>query len=307
MDPTCQAAPFQAAGWGAYPEDGLNPGGNFVLDLTNACATPLAGHGPLSAFFMGLRANFDVFTNGVVDYVTADYTTLLSTITAQTQSVAIPGPPKTFVLTPPSSGNFTSQLQLCIQESERAFLNGSTFSRGAAQQLLIADYMVFSNAHEESSPPFTKPFAPDNDWVNPSGTDRALIETTRFSILVRTGLTPQPGDSSPTHLTLGSPPSTTTPVNIQPIIKPVPAPSTTDVKNQLYTFNPATTDFAGNTQTLTYSLTGLPWATLIPTGSNQVQVSGTPTKAGSFNATLTVTDGCGATSTLTWQVTVTNH
>jgi hypothetical protein len=269
----------------------------------------MGGHGTLSDFFMGLRANFDVTGNGpdVVAYVTADYTTLLSTITAETQSVAIPAP-KTFVLTPPSGGNFTSQLQQCIQESKGAFLNGSNFYRGAAQELLIADYMVFSNAHAESSAPFTPPFAPDSDFPNPSGTDRALIETTRFSMLVRTGLTPQPGDSSPTNLKPNSPPSTTSPVDITPIIKPAPAPSTTVIKSQTYTFNPATTDFANNTATLTYSLTGLPWANLIPTSNNQVVVSGTaPKTTGTFNATLTVTDGCGAKKQLTWTVTVTTH
>jgi hypothetical protein len=298
MDPTCQAAPFQAAGWGAYPEDGLNPGGNFVLDLTNACHTPVAGHGPLSAFFMGLSANFGVYPHGVVDYVTADYTTLLSTITAQTQSLAVP--PATFVLTPPSSGNFTYELQQCIKEGERAFLNGSSFYLRAAQTLLIGDYMVFSNAHAESSPPFTKPFAPDNDWVNPSGTDRGLIEATRFSILVR-AMTP-PGDTSLVHLTLGSPPSTTTP-DIRPIINGTPSP--TGANGQLYTYGPATTDFADNSNTpMVYSFTGPSWATLSIT-NNQALVSGKAKKNGSpFTFVLTATDPCGATQSQTWTVTV---
>ena len=167
---------------------------------------------------------------------------------------------------------------------------------GAALELLLADHNVASNAHAESSPPFTPPFAPNSDYPNPSGLLRALLETTRFTVGVR--LVPG-ADSTPP----ANPPPAPDTSTIKPTISGTPSP--TGSNGQQYTFNPATADFAGNTQTLTYSLTGLPWATLTILPNNQVRVSGKAKKAGSpFNAVLTVTDGCGVTTQLTWTVTV---
>jgi hypothetical protein len=297
----CTAAPFQMAGWAPLAGEGVNPGGlnsavNYVVDIVNGCGdAPHSSGGTMSLWVLGTSLNTDVFTGvprGLAGFAAMQYTTLLNTVAAEAQSGALP---------PPGGGNFTSQLQQCIQESKGASQNG--FYAGAAQELMNEDSMVASAARAEPLPPFTPPFTPSSSYPNPSGLLRGLLQATRFTDDVRLGGDPNnlpPANPPP-------PPSFTSPVNIQPIIKPAPAPSTTGIKGQLYTFNPATTDFANNTASLTYSLTGLPWAKLIPTSNNQVEVSGTPTKAGSFNATLTVMDGCSATSTLTWTVTVTNH
>jgi hypothetical protein len=309
-DPLCATAPFQMAAWAPLAGEGQNPGGlnspvNYAVDLVNGCATPHSGGGTLSLFVLGMDVNTGVFANGLADYAAAQYTTLLNTVADEAQSGALPPLP------PPAGGNFTSQLQQCVQESQGASHNG--FYAGAAQELLIEDSRVASVARVEAGPHFTAPFTPSSRYPNPSGILRALLEATRFTVDVRLG-----GDAS--NGPPANPPPAVTPASfigppdIRPIISPspVPAPSTTAIKNQTYTFNPATTDFAGNTATLTYSLTGLPWAQLIPTSNgqlqNQVQVSGTATTRGSpFTAMLTVTDGCGATRTLTWQVTVTTH
>jgi len=288
-DPVCATAPFQVAGWAPLAGEGVNPGGSSVLDLTNGCASPHTGGGILSLWVLGTRLVPEV-TGGLVGYATTEYTTLLNTVTAETVAHA---------LTPPGGGNFTSQLQQCIQESKAAFLKSSAFYLGAAQELLIADYKVASNAVAEPSPPFHGPFAPNGNYPNPSGVLRALIETTRFTVDVRLAGDPntdQPANPPPL-------PSFTNP-DIRPTIGGAP-PSPTGSNGQQYTYNPVTADFANNTQTLTYSLTGLPWATLSTLNNNQVQVSGKARKQGSpFNAVLTVTDGCGVITQLPWTVTV---
>ncbi len=296
-DPVCATAPFQVAGWAPLAGEGVNPGGHSVLDVVNGCATPHSGGGTLSLWILGMDLNPGVIPNGLVGFATTEYTTLLNTVTAETKSVAIA--PATYVLTPPSGGNFTFQLQQCIKESQAAFLNGSAFYLGAAQDLLIADHNVASNAYAQSSPPFTPPFTPDSDYPNPSGLLRALLETTHFTVDVRLA-----GDANTAPPANPPPmPSTTTPVDIRPTISGTPSPTASN--GQQYTFSPTTADFAGNTATLTYSLTGLPWATLSITTNNQVVVSGKAKKQGSpFNPVLTVTDGCGAARQLTWTLTV---
>jgi hypothetical protein len=296
-DPVCPGGgglPAQVSGWAPLAGEGANPGlnsvlpgVNSVLDMINGCGTPKSGGGTLSLYVLGADLPADL-PGGLAGYAATQYTTLLSTITAETQDGAL------------ASGNFgnfsTSQLQQCIKESKDA--TQKSFYPGAAQELLNEDFSVASVAG--SSPPFK----PDSAYPNPSGILRALIQTTWFTVDVRLG----GGDGvNPPPPNPPNPPSFDSPVNIRPIIKPAPAPSTTGIKNQTYTFSPATTDFATNTATLTYSLTGLPWAKLIPASNNQVVVSGTPKQAGTFNATLTVMDGCSATSTLTWTVTITTH
>jgi hypothetical protein len=303
-DPVCATAPFQLAGWAPLGGEGVNPGSlnsavNYVLDVVNGCATPHSGGGNLSLWVLGTSLNTGVFTGmpgGLAGFVATQYTTLLSTVTAETKDGA---------LTPPGGGNFTSQLQQCIQESQGAFLNGSNYYSGAAQELLVADYHIASIPNlVQPSPPFTGPFKPDSNYPNPSGILRALLETTRFTVGVRLVFG---ADSRPP--TFPTTPSTLPPA---PPVPPSPTitgntPSPTGSNGQQYTFNPTTADFAGNTATLTYSLTGLPWATLSTTSNNQVRVSGKARKQGSpFTAVLTVTDGCGASQQLQWMVTVTN-
>ncbi len=296
-DPSCAAAPFQVAGWAPLAGEGVNPGGKSVVDVVNGCATPHSGGGTLSLWVLGMDLNTGIFANGLADFAATEYTTLLNTVTAETKSVAIA--PSTFVLTPPGGGNFTSQLQQCIKESQGAFQNGAAFYAGAAQELLIADHNVAMNAYPQSLPPFTPPFTPDSDYPNPSGLLRALLESTHFTVDVRLG-----GNASNAPPANPPPmPSTTTPVNITPTITGTPSPTVSN--GSIYTFNPATADFAGNTATLTYSLTGLPWAKLSIVNNNQVQVSGKAKKQGSpFSPVLTVTDGCGVSTQLSWTLTV---
>ena len=298
-DPVCPGS--QVSGWAPLFGEGANPGFNSVtgvnsvLDVTNGCHdAPRGGTGTYSLYVLGADLPADV-AGGLTGYAATQYTTLLNTITAQTKDGAL------------ANGTFTSQLQQCITESQLATQTAPNVQppatpkliySGAAQELLNEDFSVYSVAS-------TLPFKADINYPNPSGMLRSLIETTWFTVNLRLGAN---GDvNTPPPPNPPNSPSFDSPVNIRPIIKPVPAPSTTGIKNQTYTFSPATTDFATNTASLTYSLTGLPWAKLIPASNNQVVVSGTPKQAGTFNATLTVMDGCGATSTLPWTVTITTH
>jgi hypothetical protein len=294
-DPSCAQAPFQVGAWAPLGGEGKNPVGHSLLDVVNGCDSPHQATPGTSLFAFGLNLNTGVIPGGLVGYATTQYTTLLNTVAAETNSVA--SPPATFALTPPGQpgGAFTSQLQQCIQTSQGAFLSSSANYSGAAQELLVADYDVFSNAT------FAPPFTPDFDYPNPSGLLRTLLEATRFTVGVR--LVPGADTTPPAFPPV---PSTTTPVNITPTITGIPGTSAT--VGHHYTFSPTTADFAGNTKTLTYALAitgpGPQWLALNPTKkNNQVQVTGTPAVSGNYSVRLTVSDGC-ASPTLSWVITV---
>jgi hypothetical protein len=295
-DPACAAPtgnqPFGVLGWAPLAGEGKNPGGHSLLDLSNGCDQH-AGVGTTSLWAIGLGLNTGAIPGGLVGFATTQYTNLLSTLADEDSTgegaLTPPSPP---AVTPPL-GNFTFQLQQCIQTSQGAFLNGSANYKNAALALLTADYSVFINA--TSSPPFT----PSADYPNPSGLLRGLLESTRFTVAVRLD------GEDPTPPALSPPPAPPPPSSPLPTITGNPNAS---IKvGQHYTFSPTTADFAGNTATLTYSLTGLPWATLSPAKkNNQVQVTGTaPAVPGNFpSVVLTVSDGC-TTAQKTWSVTVT--
>jgi hypothetical protein len=296
-DPVCSAPvgnpppPFAVAAWAPLKGEGVSPAGNLLLDIANGCDTG-GGTGRLSLWAVGLDLNTSAIPGGLVGFATTEYTTLLNTVTAESTAG---------VLTPPPSGgpppNFAFQLQQCIQTSQGAFLKGSANYPGAAQELLVADYNVYSNAT------LTPPFTPSNDYPNPSGLLRSLLETTRFTVGVRLA----GGDA--TVPAFPPVPSTTTPVNITPTVTGTPNPSAT--VGHKYSYDPATADFAGNTSTLTYSLTGAPpWLTLfVDKKNNQLLLSGTPpAPGGPYNVTLAVSDGCATnvpTAASSWTITVT--
>jgi hypothetical protein len=86
-----------------------------------------------------------------------------------------------------------------------------------------------------------------------------------------------------------------------PTIGGTPAP--TVKAGSPYLFTPTAADFAGNTATLTFSVTGLPsWASFnVANGT----LSGTPTVKGKYpNIVITVTDGCASTPLPTFSITV---
>jgi hypothetical protein len=301
-DPVCNPTagpsppPFAVVGWAPLAGEGKGAGGNYLLDTTNGCDTR-SGNGTVSLWAVGLALNTGL-PGGLVGIATSDYTTLLNTLadeySAGEGALTPPSPPAFNQL---ATGNFTYQLQQCIQTSQGAFLAGSANYSGAATELLTADYNVFLNAPAQPMAPFTGPFTPNGDYPNPSGTLRQLLENTSFTVGVRLPDIPgnYPGPAQPP--TQPSPPLPTI----------TGTPGTTVAAGHKYSFAPTTADFAGNTATLTYSLTGLPWATLSPAKkNNQVQVTGTaPAVPGNYpSVLLTVSDGC-VTQSLPWSVTVT--
>lgn len=75
----------------------------------------------------------------------------------------------------------------------------------------------------------------------------------------------------------------------------------------VYSFQPTTADFAGNTATLTYSVQNLPpWATVVinPT-TNEMTLTGTAVKGTYSNIIITVSDGCTTASLAAFTIKVT--
>jgi hypothetical protein len=298
-DPVCpfpagNPPPFAVQGWAPLAGEGVGAGGHSLMDTTNGCDTH-SGTGTFSLTAVGLGLNTGVIPGGLVGFATTEYTNLLGTLAAEDSAGEGALTPASSPAATPPFGNFTFQLQQCIQTSQGAFLAGSANYSGAAVELLTADYNVFANAPAQPGPVFTGPFTPNVDYPNPSGLLRQLLQTTSFTVGVRLA----GGDSTPPA---------------QPPLQPSPPlptitgnPNTSIKAGQHYSFNPTSADFAGNTKTLTYSLAGLPWATLSPAKkNNQVQVTGTaPAVPGNYNpVVLTVSDGC-TTNFLQWSVTVT--
>jgi hypothetical protein len=173
-------------------------------------------------------------------------------------------------------GNFTYQLQQCIKTSKNAFANGSAFYDGAAREALGADQQVAAVAA------LAAPFTPDTDYPNPSGALRTRLQNIYYTINTRVSTnTAQSGPPSP------------------PPAPPAPFiggnPPTSAKKGSLYTFTPTAHDFANNTSTLTYSISGMPsWATTFDTTTGTL--SGIAVKGTYPNIVITTTDGCATAS-----------
>jgi hypothetical protein len=292
-DALCNAAPFAVLAWAPLGGEGKNPGGHSLQDVANGCDTH-GGTGTVSVWAVGLGLNTN--PGALVGFATTSYTSLLSTVAAEYNSVANAGPPATYVLTPPSlpgaPTNFTFQLQQCIQTSQAAFLKSSAYYSGAALELLTADNNVALNAFAQPLPPFTPPFTPSANYPNPSGLLRQLLENASFTVGFR--LTPG-GSSAPPTLPPLPPPS--------PTITGTPA--TKAQAGSTYTFQPTAFDFANNSATLTYSFQNLPSWLTPSTTNGELTLSGTAVKGTYSGIKITVSDGCASKSLPVFSIKVT--
>jgi hypothetical protein len=268
--------------------------GALLVDVTSGCGSSHAGTSGTSLWGTGFALNTAVVSGGLTAFTTTKYTDLLNTFSDEVTEGALAPPPNlTFPPAPQPSPpgaapNLTYQLQQCIRTSEGAFNSGQYL--GAASELLTVDQNVV-NAVQKPSPNFYfTSITPD--YPNPSGTLRELIENDWYTLYTRLG-----------GQTAGTMPQ------LPPSAPPAPTITGTPITRfnagLVYSFRPATADFAGNTATLTYSGQNIPsWATLVLTTNNQVILTGTAVKGTYSNITITVSDGC-TNKSLVWTLKVT--
>lgn len=286
--------PFGAGGTPPFPgvlawvplsaQEGKPIEGDLLLDVTSGCGTLHAGTSGTSLWGTGFALNTAVISGGLTTFAATKYTDLLNTLadeySAAEGAMAPPSPPGG----PPNftAPNLTYQLQQCIRTSQGAFLKGSAYYLGAASELLTTDQNIVSAV---ANPPAGFYFKSVPDYLNPSGTLRELIENDWYTLFTR--LSGQ---------TAGPMPQLPPPAPPAPTITGTPV--TRINAGLVYSFQPATADFAGNAATLTYSVQNLPrWATIVvnPT-TNEMTLTGTAVKGTYSNIIITVSDGCATAS-----------
>ncbi len=270
--------PLGTLAWAPLAGEGIVVEGNQLLEVTSGCDGSGSKSYGLSLFGIGLGLN-SAPSGGLVSFTSAKYTTVLGTIQGEIGEAVLPAPISP-VLQPPD-GNFTFQLQQCIDESQAAFAKGSPGSAiytGAAVQLLTADQQVAAVAM------LAAPFTPDSDYPNPSGALRSRLQNMYYTINTRLDL--QTASSSPP-----SPPPPPPPPTISG------TPALTAHVGTLYSFQPSAADFAGDIAPqsyLTFSIIGKPsWATF---NALTGLLSGLPVKGTYPGIVITVTDGCAKAS-----------
>ena len=244
--------------------------------ILDGCGTLHFGGGGISLSLWGIGFGLDTdrFTNGLVGFASDKYTNLLGTLAAEYSTAEQALPPPVPPSTSAPDGNFTFQLQQCISTAQGAFRTGSNYYAGAALELLTADQKVVNAAESMNL------FQANGDYPNPSGALRVRLQNLYYTINSRIN---------------GNPAAAAPPL---PPTLPAPAPSIggtppAGVAGTNYVFQPTAADFAGNTATLTFSVTNPPgWAMIHPTTG---QLSGVAV-AGVYSIVITVTDGCASTS-----------
>lgn len=277
-------APLMGEGVLAESNPAFSPTPQVVplVDITDGCGSSHGSGGTLSVWAVGLQQ-----VGSPVGFATTKYTNLLGTLNSQYNSIANASP-LTYVLTqpspppasfpanspPPQLGNFTYQLQQCLQTSQGAFQKSSAYYGGAAAELLTADQSVATNLQY---------FTPNGSYPNPSGALRSrarnLYYTINTEIQGNGALTAPPAPSPPPAPSISGTPST----NIK--------------AGAVYTFTPIATDFAGNTGAgahLTFTIVNGPsWATFF---SGTGQLTGVAVKGTYSGIVISVTDGCTSAS-----------
>ncbi|GAC1460620.1 MAG: hypothetical protein PVSMB6_20790 [Steroidobacteraceae bacterium] len=268
-------SPLGTVAWAPLTGEGTVVEGTSLLELTSGCDGSTSRSTGLSIFGIGLGLNTGA-TGGLVSFAAAKYGTLLGTIQGEISENVLPQPVSPAVQAP--DGNFTFQLQQCINESQAAFTKGSAYYAGAANQLLAADQQVAAVAT------LAAPFTANSDYPNPSGALRSRLENMYYTINTRLDL----------QIAAAGPPS-------PPPAPPSPSISGTPVTRiqagSFYSFQPGAADFAGDIapqSDLTFSIVGKPsWATF---HANTGLLSGIAVTGPYPGIVITVTDGCASAS-----------
>jgi hypothetical protein len=297
--PSHGVTPHDTLVWAPLAGEGTVVEGTDMVELTSGCDGGASKSYGLSLFGLGLVLNV-ADGQPLADYTTAKYSALLNTISGSGPPVSMVGESPQVLPTaqPPScspvsnciptmaapDGNFTYQLQQCIKTSKNAFANGSAFYDGAERAALAADQQVKAVAT------LAAPFTADTDYPNPSGALRSRLQNIYYTINTRIS----------TNTALSEPPSSPPP----PIAPTISGSPTTMIKaGSFYTFTPSAHDFANNTGTLTYSISGMPsWANFDTTTGT---LSGFANPKGTYqNIVITTTDGCAIKSLAAFQIRV---
>lgn len=275
-DPVCQPPatnppPFSVLAWAPLEGEGVLVEGNTLLDITDGCGTSHGTGITLSLWGIGFGLDTDL-TNGLVGFASDKYTNLLQTLTTEYGTLELALSPPVPPSRSPPDGNFTFQLQQCISTSQAAFLTGSSYYAGAALELLGADQKVARAARDQSL------FHANGDYPNPSGALRARLQNLYYTINSR----------------INGNPAAEVPPLPPPLPPPAPSigghPATLVLPGTHYVFRPTAADFAGNTGTLTFSVSNLPsWAMF---NDSTGQLSGTAAAGYYPGIVIAVTDGC---------------
>lgn len=270
--PASGVTPLATLAWAPLAGEGLVVEGSELLELTSGCDGSTSHSYGMSLYGIGLGLN-PTATGGLAAFTAAKYTNLLATIQAQSNAGALSAPVSPSSL--PPNGNFTYQLQQCVSTSQGAFNKGAAYYNGAALEVLAADQNVGAVAA------LAVPFFPDADFPNPSGALRSRLQNVYFTINTRIV-----GNQA----AAGPPPA--------PAAPPSPGISGTPVTmikaGSAYSFQPTAADFAGNTRTLSFSITGKPsWATFDATTGH---LSGIAVQGKYNGITISVSDGCASAS-----------